>query len=263
MFAHLGHIPAIYIGIACVSLCLLAMGPVPAFAGDVDCAAATAAGCGFGAAAGAPLTTAITGTDWSGSLTAAAFLNNGIYTYLYDFTLLPNSAQTAALNVSYFNGINNFDTFDPTLNFGVLTNGNFTSAGVDDCADTAGAGCDGGTKTGFSFGNSFLFTNVSNLGPIAAGGNNLDYTFYAQSKNGPITGSFGGQSFTSGLTFDSTIVPAPEPSSLVLLGTAMTGMLGFRFRTRRGRAKKGQKKSAMTVPLASRAVAFSARCGRD
>jgi len=225
-----------------LTLTLFVLSVASACAADIDCAKVAPGDCGFGdyilnVKGGVITNLSETNPDWSGTLTATAYLANGIYTYLYKISLdAKSTAQVYRITLAYLNPAST-NTFDSTLNYGVLTDVAWTSKGVDDCADTNGIGCPvTANKTGFDFFSPSLNVSPANL--LTDGTQNLIFTFYAQSKSGPIadqsTSRLGVSGINGGnanLDVDTTIVPTvPEPGTLILLAPILLAMSRLRFR---------------------------------
>jgi hypothetical protein len=244
------------------TLFLLFVSAQSALPADVDCGQLAPGDCGFGTYAldvkgGVNTLLSETAPDWSGRLNATVYLSKNVYTYVYGFSLDADSvAQVSAIRLSFIGSSGAVNPFDRSLDFGVLTNTAWTSAGVDDCGDTNGTGCPapvGGAanKTGFDFLVSSLIVSPSNL--LANGKNNVLFGFYAQSKNGPITdveasrlsvSAINGKN--SNIALDTTIVPTvPEPATLPA-ALAMLAIIGVGVRSRERRGPKASPEQSLT-----------------
>jgi hypothetical protein len=198
----------------------LALGAQPALGSDADVTTPPAS---FGLLFGAPISSTLTGSGWTASYTEQVFNNAGVYTYMFTLT----NSGTSALPLSELSasslGFPNFNGFDPGLNWGLVTDPAFTTAGVDDGV----AGCPGPNDT-------FCFNTSSwTMNPASSGSNELKpgdkITIYGQG-GAPVPGMFGAKDGST-LVTGTAMTPGPEPSSMLLFGSGLL-MLGVFLRRR-------------------------------
>ena len=223
-----------------VALTLILLGTViiaggnPASAGRIDCVFAS---CGFGVVApvaGNPILTTplVAPGSFTASVDETVYVNGNTYTYLFtskNNVLSSNPIGTLATSTlpSPIVGPAVKSFMDSTLNFGIVTTGG--PAGDSTPGYT-------GANTTFSFLPGSLQATAFDKNGIPSGlvqGDTL--AWYAQAKHGPapgITTYLDGFASTS-----STLDPAPEPSTAMLLGLGFPMLSGLVAMRRRGRTK--------------------------
>ncbi len=221
-----------------VALALVFLGTViiaggsPASAARNDCIFAS---CGFGVVApvaGNPILTQtlIAPSSFSGTLDETVYVSANTYTYLFTtHNNGPNPIGTMATSTlpSPIVGPTIKSFMDGTLNFGIVTTGG--PAGNS----TPGYDGGGGTTT-FDF-----LTGALQVHPGTASAPGLQapdtLAWYAQAKHGPAPGV---TTYLDGISSTgSTLDPAPEPSTALLLGLGFPVLSGLVARRRRGRTK--------------------------
>ncbi len=233
-----------------VALTLFFLGTViiaggsPAAAARIDCIFAS---CGFGVVApvaGNPILTQtlIAPGSFSATVDETVYVNGNTYTYLFTSKNSPfptslNPIGTLATSTlpSPIVGPAVKSFMDSTLNFGIVTTGG--PAG-DSTAGYTGA------NTTFSFlPGSLQLTNFTKNGVPATGLVQSDtLAWYAQAKHGPVPGI---TTYLDGFaSTSSTLDPAPEPSTALLLGLGFPMLSGLVARRRRARSKVGAATSA-------------------
>ena len=155
----------------------------------------------------------------SGSCSDAAA---GVYTYIFDVSNSSSSHDPLKLFTTYTNGTFNYDDFSASLNFGNVNDAQAPTTGGKTDTECGG--------TGFCFDPTTLTVNLVK----ADGGTPLpvgkQFSFYAQSFEGPSPGEFAPSDGGAG-TNAPTLDPGPEPQSVLLFGSGVLA-IGMMLRRR-------------------------------
>ena len=212
--------------LAVLAFMVLTTGSARAGGTDSDCASATITTCGFGTltATLAPIT--VTNGSDSATITEYVFdSGGGVFTYAFTVQNTGSVGLSQATAVTLL-GLPGNDRYNPNGLFGVETNINYTTAGIDDITD-AGAGL------GFIFGTNDLkvnFCTVSNCTPAGPGlAANDKFTFFV---TGPDPGPGNIAVCNSGCTASNVVnslQPLVEPSMLSQLSVSLLLMVAVPF----------------------------------
>ncbi len=203
-------------GVIGISGAWLTLGATPAAAGQVNCTTPSLEALCFGTRVGSSIFYSLSTSNWSLSGEFEAFKGPGtlagasVFSYLYEidsFKAEPSSLSqiTTATNPGV-------DNFDKTLNFGLHEFETTFLGGLS-------------AYPSFTFGSSSLrVTTTERGGDLVQNGES--FSFYAQSLQGPVAGSYSAIGGRTSATTDS-IDPAPEPGSMMLMSSGILGLVGL------------------------------------